>query len=164
MSNEYETKSNANLLGFTEAIKLIDQGVADSGHHLYIKLKSLAHPLFSNQAFIKTLKDKLVNSNKYSCQILLEDIRPSKSNSDFVRYYQRLTDYIEIRRFSANKSDADRRQYIVIDKDMVMWQNYDQNNDMRLFTDAHRVDDFTTAFENSWAASERDLSLLKLYI
>ncbi|MBT8140797.1 MAG: hypothetical protein HKN88_07875 [Gammaproteobacteria bacterium] len=154
----------SNVLAFGDAVDLLIEKLPESGHHLFIKLHSLHHPLLGRSDFVEALKNKLVGSKRYLCHILLEEIRPGKRNIEFVKYYQRLTDYIEIRRFKADYADADRRQYVILDNDLVIWQSYEKRHDMRKFTDLHRVEDFTTAFERAWKTSERDLSLTKLYI
>ena len=156
------TKSN--LHGFTEAIVLIEEALIDAGHHIFIKAHTMNHPIFINEKFVQTLKEKLINSKRFICQILVDDLRTSKSNSEFVRNYQRLTDYIEIRHFKPEHTNADRRQYLIIDNDFLAWQNYDKRHDMRIFSDKHRVRDFSDSFKSEWNNSSRDLSLLNLYI
>ena len=168
MSNEPDTpeihEPATNLVGFAEAQESIEKALKNAGHHLYLKFHTLNHPLLASEQFIETLKDKLVSSKRFECHILLEEIKPGKRNSDFVRYYQRLTDYIEIRRFIPEHASADRRQYVIVDNDLLAWQSYDRRHDMRLYTDKHRIQDFNDAFQADWKTSSRDLSLLKLYI
>jgi hypothetical protein len=159
-----DEQTTTNLVGFSEALILINDALDNAGHHLFIKTHTLNHPLITNDVFIEKLKTKLVNSKRFMCHILTEEIKPSKSNSDFVRYYQRLTDFIEIRLFKPEHASADRRQYVIIDEDLLAWQSYEKRHDMRMFTDIHRIKDFTDAFEADWRTSSRDLGLLKLYI
>lgn len=162
--NNDSVETPSNLMGFSEALVIIDKALVTAGHHLYIKTHTMNHPLITSDTFVQTLKDKLVNSNRFTVQILVEEIKPSKSNADFIRYFQRLTDYIEIRHFKPEHASADRRQYVIVDNDLLAWQSYDKRHDMRIFDDPHRIKDFTDSFETEWRNSSRDLSLLNLYI
>lgn len=158
-----DTKTT-NLFGFFEAMDMVTEALEISGHHLYLKFHTLNHPIFSHEKFIETLKTKLVKSQRFHCHILVEEMKPSKSNSEFIRLYKRLTDYIEIRHFKPEHTNADRRQYVIVDNNLLAWQSYDMRHDMRVFEGTHRIKDFADSFDTEWRNSSRDLGLLKLYI
>jgi len=113
---------------------------------------------------VQSLKLKCLDSQRLMFSILLEKTRPSKRSDEFVRLYQRLTDKISIRTYQTRRSEPDRRQFILVDNVLVAWQTNPDFSDMRILRASNRINSFKEDFESAWNNSERDLSLLKLYI
>ena len=151
-------------LVFSDAVKLLADTIQLSTKHIYIKLTDINHPLLCHSDFVQTLKSKCIDTARFRINILLEKTRPNKRSDEFVRLYQRLTDKISIRTFKANKNQADSRQFLVIDNSLVAWQSNPDYSDIRILRATNRISSFNEAFETAWTHSERDLSLLKLYI
>ncbi len=151
-------------LAFSDAVSLLIDSVKNSTKQVFIKLSDLNHPLLCQSAFVNTLKTKALDSSRFEIHILLDKTRPNKRSDEFVRLYQRLSDKISIRSYKTTQSEPDRRQYIVIDNTLVAWQTNPDFSDLRFLRASNRISSFKEAFETAWNNSERDLSLLKLYI
>ncbi len=151
-------------LAFSDAVSILIDSVKNSTKQVFIKLSDLNHPLLCQSAFVTTLKTKALDSSRFEIHILLDKTRPNKRSDEFVRLYQRLSDKISIRSYKTTQSEPDRRQYIVIDNTLVAWQTNPDFSDLRFLRASNRISSFKEGFETAWNNSERDLSLLKLYI
>jgi len=151
-------------LVFTDAVKLLSESVNAANKQVCIKLTDVNHPLLCHKDFVQSLKLKCLDSQRLMFSILLEKTRPSKRSDEFVRLYQRLTDKISIRTYQTRRSEPDRRQFILVDNVLVAWQTNPDFSDMRILRASNRINSFKEDFESAWNNSERDLSLLKLYI
>ncbi len=151
-------------LVFTDAVTLLTESITKASNLILIKLNDVNHPLLCHSDFVKALKAKCVNERRLRIHILLDKTRPSKRSDEFVRGYQRLTDKIFIRKYQTKQSEPDRRQYLIFDNQLVAWQTNPDYSDLRILRASHRVSSFKGDFETAWNNSERDLSLLKLYI
>ncbi len=151
-------------LVFSDAVNMLTNTIGNSTKQVFIKLSDVNHPLLCKRELISSLKSKAIESNRHQINILLEKTRPSKRSDEFVRLYQRLSDKIAIRVYKSNQKEADKRQFIVIDKELVAWQTNPEYSDLRILRDSDRINRFRDDFETAWKNSERDLSLLKLYL
>ena len=151
-------------LAFSDAVELLAKESCLASHSIYIKLIDLNHPLLTSEEFVQVLKELCLQNTKFKIEILLEKTRPNKRSAEFVRNYQRLTDKISIKRYVASQAKPDRRQYIVVDNKLVAWQPNPDYTDLRILRAADRINYFTDAFRDAFSISERDLSMLKLYI
>jgi len=151
-------------LVFTDAIKILAASIAETSREILIKFHDLNHPVLCQSEFISVLKSKCLKERHFRVKILLERTRPNKRSDEFVRFYQRLTDKIEIRVYKSKQYEPDRRQFLIVDNTFVAWQPNTDNSNLRILRASNRINSFKDDFENSWNTSERDLSLLKLYI
>jgi len=156
-----ETEKNVDIetadvetLGFTDSIALLNETLAnDEYSKLHIKLNELNHPLFANDEFVSLIKDRCIKDRHFTVQIILSNVKPSKPSAEFVRYYQRLTDKIKLKRYIPPQVEPDTRQFIVVDDKLVLWQPNPRFTDFRILRAGYRI-----------KYSERDISLLKLYL
>jgi len=149
---------------FSDAIAFLCDSVRLANKQLSIKLSDINHPLLCHADFVSTLKNKCLNSRNFSVNILLEKTRPNKRSDEFVRSYQRLTDKISIRIFKVKNPEADKKQFLVIDNNYIAWQTNPDYSDLRILRASNRIKSFQENYAAAWNTSERDLSLLKLYI
>lgn len=151
-------------LVFTDAVTLLIESIEKASNLILIKLNDVNHPLLCHSDFVKTLKTKCVNERRFEIHILLDKTRPNKRCDEFVRGYQRLTDKMSIRTYKTKQSEPDTRQYLIFDNQLVAWQTNPDYSDFRILRATNRISSFKGDFETAWSNSERDLSLLKLYI
>ena len=151
-------------LVFTDAVQLLIESIQQSTKQILIKLNDVNHPLLCHSDFVRTLKSKCVNERRIEVNILLDKTRPNKRSDEFVRGYQRLTDKMSIRTYNTKQSEPDTRQYLIFDNQLVAWQTNPDYSDLRILRASNRISSFKGDFETAWSNSQRDLSLLKLYI
>lgn len=151
-------------LTFTDAVALFIESIENASKHVLIKLTDINHPLLCHSGFVSTLKLKCLNERRLKISILLENTRPNKRSDEFVRHYQRLSDKISIRTYKTKQSEPDRRQFLIVDNQFIAWQTSPDYSDFRILRASNRISSFKGDFETAWSNSERDLSLLKLYI
>jgi len=151
-------------LTFTDAVKAINLNIQESEYSLKIKVKDINHALFCHAETVAAIRSKAIKSDRYSIQILIEKSRTSKRSSDFVRAYQRLTDKIQIKTYHPPPIEPDHRQFILLDRGVVIQQPNVDSLNMQFIRVKYRIKKFNDDFDFLFNRSERDLNLLRLYL
>ncbi len=155
---------DSDKLVFSDAKLLLSKAIEYSDHQLKIKVTDINDPIFCDEDIVTAIRSKALKDVRYRIEILIEKSRPNKRSSDFVRAYQRLTDKIEIKRYEPPQLEPDQRQFILIDRQLIVWQPNKDTSDMRILISKNRIKQYHDDFDSLFGQSSRDLSLVKLYL